>query len=158
MTRHPLNGLPYGTLRRAPGRSFAHALLLDQPDEKCWHLVDLYGPTQGDCVSDAEVADWPIVYTPIEDEEWEFQTTPVSPPFTAQEKCPLRNDHNYHFQQSDREIDRLARTQPHGHVTPNDNGRVAKCGGPNGPCGVCRREAEILAFNESVGSDEQPST
>lgn len=63
------NGLAYGTVRRAPAPSFAHAILLDQFDRDSWHVVDLYGPIS--ILGDAEVANWPIVYTPMDDEKWE---------------------------------------------------------------------------------------
>lgn len=71
MIMHP-NGLAYGTVRRQPAPSFAHAILLDQGGhEKTWELIDLYGSME--MLTDAEVAAWPIVYTPIDDGEWEQQ-------------------------------------------------------------------------------------
>jgi hypothetical protein len=64
-----VNGLAYGTIRRAPAPSFAHAILLDQPDNRVWQIIDLYGPME--LVTDNEVKDWPVAYTPVDDEEWE---------------------------------------------------------------------------------------
>jgi hypothetical protein len=59
---------PHGTVRRAP-TGFAHAIRLDQgPHPKRWQVVDAYGPW--DLVEDEEVQDWPVVYTPVPDEEW----------------------------------------------------------------------------------------
>ena len=67
MILHP-NGLPHGTLRRAP-EGFAHAILLDQfRRSSTWLVIDVYGPMH--ITDDEEVADWPIVYTPVDDEEW----------------------------------------------------------------------------------------
>lgn len=71
MIMHRLNGLPYGTVRRCPAPGFAHAILLDQGNrEQAWEVIDLYSST-GDTYTDAQVADWPIVYTPMDDEEWD---------------------------------------------------------------------------------------
>ena len=68
MADHP-NGLRYGTTRRAPAPSFAHAILLDQGgNAKTWLLVDLYSDME--LLTDAEVSRWPIVYTPELDTEW----------------------------------------------------------------------------------------
>lgn len=151
---HPINGLPYGTLKRAPAPSFAHALLLDQMgDSKCWQVMDLYGSLQAACVDDAEVEDWPIVYTPIDDEEWRAQTYHFTPPLTAADGGDPARDHNYEKHHIDLQVDWLARHEPHGHVTPNDSGQVTQCGGLSGSCGVCRREAEILAHQQSLSHD-----
>lgn len=69
MIMHP-NGLAYGTVRRSPAPSFAHAILLDQGGRpQTWELIDLYGSME--VLTDAEVEHWPIVYTPIDDEQWE---------------------------------------------------------------------------------------
>jgi len=66
------NGLPYGTVRRALAPSFAHAILLDQGGhDKRWEVIDLYGSME--VLTDDEVKDWPIVYTPVDDEEWAGQ-------------------------------------------------------------------------------------
>lgn len=68
MALHP-NGLAFGTVRRAPAPSFAHAILLDQGTQtNCWQVIDLYGPME--LVPDEEVTDWKIVYTPVDDEKW----------------------------------------------------------------------------------------
>lgn len=66
MSKHR-NGLPHGTVRRAP-TGFAHAILLEQWDKDSWQVIDVYGPM--DILSDEEVSHWPIVYTPVDDEEW----------------------------------------------------------------------------------------
>lgn len=71
MNPHP-NGLRYGTVRRALA-GFAHAILLDQHDNpETWLIVDLYGNmTWADgLLTDEEVADWPIVYEPMDDGIW----------------------------------------------------------------------------------------
>jgi hypothetical protein len=66
--QHP-NGLRYGVVRRELAPGFAHAILLDQGGhEKTWLLVDLYGSME--MLTDEDVADWPIVYTPALDAEW----------------------------------------------------------------------------------------
>lgn len=68
MILHP-NELAYGTVRRSPAPGFAHAILLDQfTDPHCWQIIDLYGPME--IVTDEDVKDWEIVYTPVDDEEW----------------------------------------------------------------------------------------
>lgn len=68
MILHP-NGLPYGTVRREPAPGFAHAILLDQGGyHRTWEVIDLYGPCG--TRTDEQVADWPIVYTPLDDEVW----------------------------------------------------------------------------------------
>lgn len=73
----------------------------------------------------------------------------LDPPATPQDpRYPLKADENYQFNLSDAEVDRLARTQPHGHVTPNDRGIRAKCSGVRW-CGVCRREQEILDWAQT---------
>lgn len=59
------NALAYGTVRRSR-KGFAHAILLYQGEKNAWQVIDLWGPT--DTVTDADVVDWPIVYTP--EEEW----------------------------------------------------------------------------------------
>lgn len=67
MIKHP-NGYAYGTLRRAP-RGFAHAILLDQGGaDLTWEIIDLYGAME--VVTDEYVKDWPVVYEPVDDEEW----------------------------------------------------------------------------------------
>jgi hypothetical protein len=73
MTLHS-NGLPYHTIKRDP-RGFAHAILLVQDDDEpyfTWEIIDLYGstPVYG-LLTDEDVKDWPVVYTPIGEEEWE---------------------------------------------------------------------------------------
>lgn len=62
----------------------------------------------------------------------------------------VKADENYQFNVSDAEVDRQAREQMHGHVTPFADGVRAKCGGPNGRCGVCRREQEILDWQSAT--------
>lgn len=78
--------------------------------------------------------------------------TPVlllDPPATPQDpRHPLKVDENYQFMLSDAEVDRQAREHPHGHLTPLPGGVRAKCSGPR-RCGVCRREAEILAWEQT---------
>lgn len=72
MSLHP-NGLPYHTIKRNP-RGFAHALLLDQGDnEQTWEVIDLYGSMEflDGLLTDEDVKDWPVVYTPMEGEDWE---------------------------------------------------------------------------------------
>ena len=60
-----------GTIRRAP-RGFAHAILLDQGGhERCWLIVDAYGPME--IVAEDEVHDWVPVYTPEHDRKWRIQ-------------------------------------------------------------------------------------
>lgn len=60
---------PYGTVRRAP-EGFAHAIRLEQPAGKSdWEVIDLWGP-MGPETFDG-VADWPVVYRPIPDDQWE---------------------------------------------------------------------------------------
>lgn len=63
---------PYGQVRRAP-TGFAHAIRIQSPDEYRWIVIDLYGDTSSfdGLFSDEDVSDWPIVYTPVSDEEWE---------------------------------------------------------------------------------------
>lgn len=74
MVLHP-NGLPYGTTRRSPAPSFAHAILLDQFGlDKTWAIIDLYGCIE--TLSDEEVKDWEIVYTPLDDKEWAARKQP----------------------------------------------------------------------------------
>ena len=63
------NGLPHGTVRRAP-EGFAHAILLNQFGGLKWHIVDLYGPMEA--ATDADVTTWPVVYVPAPDEIWEI--------------------------------------------------------------------------------------
>lgn len=71
MIMHRLNSLAYGTTRRAPA-GFAHAILLDQGnDQRVWQVIDLYGPME--LRTDAQVADWPVVYTPEDDEKWDLR-------------------------------------------------------------------------------------
>lgn len=78
---------------------------------------------------------------------WQPEPEPLlAPPVTPGDRMPLRPDHNYDFMLTDRQVDERARTQPHGHVRPREDGRFAKCGGPRA-CGTCRREAEILAWD-----------
>lgn len=73
MILHP-NGLPFGTVRRSPAPSFAHAILLDQfNDPHCWQVIDLYGPIE--TVTDEKVQHWTIVYQPADDEEWAQRDT-----------------------------------------------------------------------------------
>lgn len=68
MILHP-NGLPFGTIRRAPAPSFTHAILLDQfTDSRCWQIIDVYGPME--IMTDEDVKGWKIVYTPMDDAEW----------------------------------------------------------------------------------------
>jgi hypothetical protein len=65
--------IPYGTIRRAPAPSFAHAIKIDQGGhEKEWEIIDLYGSiTFFEGIQTEEtVKDWPIVYTPMPDDEW----------------------------------------------------------------------------------------
>jgi hypothetical protein len=72
------NQLPHGTVRRAP-EGFAHAILLDQMgNEAKWQTVDLYGSME--TYTDAEVADWPIVYMPAPDEVWRAVNRQVCEP------------------------------------------------------------------------------
>ena len=52
-----------GTVRRDPV-GFAHAIRIAQPDEYVWHVVDYRGPV-GEALRDEDVADWPVVYTPV---------------------------------------------------------------------------------------------
>lgn len=84
--------------------------------------------------------------------------TPVvllDPPVTPNDpRYPLKVDENYQYMLSDAEVDRQAREQPHGHVTPRADGARAKCGGTARSCGGCRREAEILAW-EQTSPDEK---
>lgn len=62
----------YGTLRRGPAPSFAHAIKIDQGGAAdCWEIVDLYGIGSSPLLTDEQVKDWPVVYTPMPDEEWE---------------------------------------------------------------------------------------
>ena len=72
MAKHPLNGLTYGTIRRCPVPAvLAYAILLEEGGRgQTWEVIDLYGTTT-DVYTDAQVADWPIVYTPVDDEEWD---------------------------------------------------------------------------------------
>lgn len=73
----------------------------------------------------------------------------LDPPVTPQDpRYPLKADENYHYMLSDAEVDKQARTHPHGHVTPIPGGRQAKCSGPRW-CGVCRREQEILDWAQA---------
>ena len=78
--------------------------------------------------------------------------TPVvllDPPVTPNDpRYPLKADENYQFMLSDVEVDRQAREHPHGRVIPVEGGRRAKCSGPR-HCGVCRREVEILAWEQT---------
>lgn len=83
--------------------------------------------------------------------------TPVlllDPPATPKDpRYPLKADENYQFMLSDAEVDRQAREQPHGHVTPRPDGARAKCGGTARSCGGCRREAEILTWEQTSPSE-----
>jgi hypothetical protein len=69
ITVDAVNRLPHGTVKRSP-EGFAHAILLDQNGQDLkWHIIDLYGPMETE--TDADVADWPVVYVPAPDEVWE---------------------------------------------------------------------------------------
>lgn len=85
---------------------------------------------------------------------WQPEPEGLIPAPTARRpNQPIKADHNYTFDLSDREVDQRAREHPHGHVTPRPDGMKAKCGGP-GACGVCRREADILAYEKVIAPDE----
>lgn len=59
-----------GTLRREPGRGFAHVIkLVHTENTRAWLLVDAYGPME--MLGDEEVKDWPIVYRPAPWTDWE---------------------------------------------------------------------------------------
>lgn len=73
-----------------------------------------------------------------------------TPAFTPYPGNTLKPDNNYDFTRSDRLIDELARTEPHGKVVQRPDGFVAEClGAP--ACGVCRREEEIVAVEGTHG-------
>lgn len=85
---------------------------------------------------------------------WQPEPEGLIPAATAtRPDQPVKADHNYHFEMSDREVDARAREESHGHVTPRPDGKRAKCGGP-GSCGVCRREVDILAYEKAIASNE----
>lgn len=63
--------LRIGTVRRAP-EGFAHAILLEQPAPARWEIVDAHGsgPKIRVLFTDEEVANWPVVYEPMDDGVW----------------------------------------------------------------------------------------